>query len=78
MKRLETKVIKQLKDRIEASKIVSAHFSGKCIKVNIFDYTELAIVNGELTFFDDKGLHYSLWNGDCTIDDLIDILNSNN
>ena len=74
---LETEVFRQLRDKIEASKIESAHFSGKCIKINVFDYTELAIVNDELMFLDNKGLFYSIWNGDCTIEDLIDILDSN-
>lgn len=63
-----------LKKAIEKSKTESIHVQGKCIKVNVFDYTELVVLNDNLTFLDSKGYHYSLY-ADCTLDDLIDILN---
>lgn len=75
---LEAEVLRSLRNIVEKSDVRSKHFTGKCIKINVFDYTELAIINDELTFLDDKGLHYSIWNGDCALEDLIDILNSNN
>lgn len=74
---LESEVLRGLKDIVKKSNVRSEHFTGRCVKINVFDYTELAIVNGELTFLDDKGLYYSIWNGDCTLEDLIDILNAN-
>lgn len=75
---LQMRVFAELRDKINGSNVYSEHTNEKCIKVNVFDYTELAIINDELTFLDDKGLYYSIWNGDCTLEDLIDILNSNN
>lgn len=75
---LEAEVLRSLRNIVEKSNVRSKHFTGKCIEINVFDYTELAIINDELTFLDDKGLHYSIWNGDCALEDLIDILNSNN
>ena len=74
---LETEVLSGLRDIVKKSNVRSKHFTGRCIKVNVFDYAELAIVNDQLTFLDDKGLYYSIWNGDCTLEDLIDILNAN-
>lgn len=63
-----------LRKAIEKSKIESKHVNEKCIKVNVFDYKELVVINDELTFLDSDGLHYSVY-ADCTLDDLIDILN---
>ena len=72
---LETKVMRQLRDKIEASNYTSKHIYGKSIKVNVFDYTELAVINDRITFMDDNGLHYSLF-ADASLEDLIDILNA--
>lgn len=72
---LEQRVLANLRYKISTSKEYSKHLPVKCIKVNVFDYTELANINDQLTFLDDKGLQYSLWNGDCNLEDLIDILN---
>lgn len=72
---LETKVLSQLRDLVNASKLKSKFIAGNCIKVNVFDYVELCIINDKLTFLDEGGYHYSLF-CDCTIDDLIDILNA--
>lgn len=75
---LEIEVLRGLRNIVEKSNVRSKHFTGKCIEINVFDYTELAIINDQLTLLDDKGFHYSIWNGDCALEDLIDILNSNN
>lgn len=71
---LEQGIISELRDKVESSKHISKHLNEKSIKVNVFDYTELAIVNDRLTFLDSNGLHYSLF-ADCNLEDLIDILN---
>ncbi len=73
---LEMRILSELRKRINNSNVYSKHVTHeKCIEVDVFDYTELAIVDDKLTFLDDKGYQYSLWNGDCNIEDLIDILN---
>ena len=72
---LEQRVLANLRYKISVSKEYSKHLTTKCIKVNVFDYTELANINNQLTFLDVNGMHYSLWNGDCKLEDLIDILN---
>ena len=73
---LETRVLSELRDKVNNSNIHSKHITQeKCIEVNVFDYTELVIVDDQFIFLDDKGCHYSLWNGDCNLEDLIDILN---
>ena len=72
---LEQRVLANLRYRISVSNEYSKHLPVKCIKVNVFEYTELANINDQLTFLDDNGLQYSLWNGDCNLEGLIDILN---
>lgn len=72
---LEKKVTNELKERILKSKHKSKHNDYQVIHVCVYDYEELAIVNGELTFFDGDGYHHSLY-GDCALHDLIDILNA--
>lgn len=73
--KLEEDVKAELKKIIGDSKIVSKHIVGcPCIKVNVFDYTELVFWDDRLTFVDEKGLHYDLLS-ECTLEDLIDILN---
>lgn len=71
---LEQRVLANLRFKISVSKEYSKHVQTKCIKVNVFDYTELANISDQLTFLDAKGLQYSLWS-DCNLEDLIDILN---
>ena len=71
---LEQRIMRELRDKVENSKQTSKHINEKSINVNVFDYTELTIVNDRLTFLDSKGLHYSLF-ADCSLEDLIDILN---
>jgi len=58
---------------IGKSDIVSDTHPNQVIKVNVFDYTELGVVNGKLCFLDKNGYQFDLLS-DCTFDDLIDIL----
>ena len=74
---LETKVLSTLREMVNNSKTESKHLNGKAIKVNIFGYTELVIINDRLIFLDSNGYYYSLFNGDCTLEDLIDIIEEN-
>ena len=66
--------MRELRDKVENSKQTSKHIAEKAITVNVFDYTELTIINDKLTFLDNSGQHYSLF-ADCNLEDLIDILN---
>ena len=70
---LEQEVLEALREEIEKSKEVSDHMDTKVLNVNVFDYEELAIINGELTFMDDNGHHYGIYS-ECSLEDLIDIL----
>lgn len=72
---LEMEVYNALENEIHNSKENSKHISHlKCLKINVFDYEELVIWDDRLTFLDGNGYHYSLL-VDCTLTDLIDILN---
>ncbi len=74
---LETKVLNKLRTAINKSKTKSKHITGvKCLPVNLFDYTELLILDDRHTFIDKNGLHYNLFT-DATLEDLIDILTQN-
>lgn len=70
---LETRVLGALREEIAKSDVKSKHMDTPVIPVNVFDYTELAIINDRHTFMDDKGYQYSIW-ADCSLEDLIDIL----
>lgn len=70
---LEERVLSVLREAVKNSKIESKHTHTKAIKVNVFDYTELAIVNDDLTFLNSDGLHYRIY-CECSLEDLIDIL----
>lgn len=72
---LETEIKGALFMELHKSKDISKHLNQKCLKVNVFDYTELVYLNGKLTFLDNDGLHYNI-DCDCTLIDLIDILNA--
>lgn len=73
---LEKEIHENLRNEIENSTVVSKHISDlKVIKVDIFGYKELGIIFGNLIFLDGRGYHYSLYS-DCTLEDLIDILNN--
>ena len=70
---LEMRVLANLRYKISVSKEYSKYVTTKCLKVNVSGYTELAIINDQLTFLDSQGLQYSWAN--CSLEDLIDILN---
>jgi uncharacterized protein with ATP-grasp and redox domains len=72
---LEMRVLRELRNKVENSKHISKHLSEKSIIVNVFDYTELTLVNDRLTFLDKNGLHHSLF-ADCNLEDLINLLNA--
>ena len=76
-KNLEQSVLANLRWLVKSSKEYSEHVQEKCIRVNVFNYTELVIINDRLTFLDDNGLQYSIWNGDCELEDFIDIIEQN-
>lgn len=71
---LEMKVMRELRNKVECSKHISKHVNEKAIKVKLYQYTELTIVNDKLTFLDKNGLQFSLFVN--SIEDLIDILDS--
>jgi hypothetical protein len=71
---LEMRVFSTLRDKVEASTYKSKYVNEKAIKVNLYEYTELTIIDDSLTFLDSRGYHYSPFN-QCSLEDLIDILN---
>ena len=70
---LEMSILSELRDRINKSNYYSKHNNQKAIKVNVFDYVELVIVNDSLVFLDSKGYQCSLF-VDVNLEDLIDLL----
>ena len=70
---LKQRVISELRNKVEKSEYISKHSGAKAIEVEIFDYTELTIVNDKLTFINDNGYKFSLF-ADTNLEDLIDIL----
>jgi len=70
---LEQEVLEALRQEVLDSKTESKYMSTNVLKVNVFDYTELAIINGELTFMSEGGHHYGIYS-ECSLEDLIDIL----
>jgi len=71
--KLEYDVEQALIQAVNNSSYVSKHNGFKAIKVNVFDYTELTLIDTRLNFLDRNGHQYGLYT-DCTIEDLIDIL----
>ncbi len=72
---LEMKVFASLREAIRVSKIKSKYVLSNAIKVNLFDYSELVLINDTLTFLDVNGYHYSLY-AEASLEDLIDIINN--
>ena len=66
-------VVEELTHLVNMSNVKSKHYDTNVIKINIFDYEELGIINDVLTFVDGDGQQYSLY-CDCDIEDLIDII----
>jgi len=69
---LEMQVHAALRVAVKNSTQQSKHTNTNIIPVNLSYYTELSIVDDELIFMDDRGLHYSIFVS--TLEDLIDIL----
>lgn len=72
---VENEIIAMLEKEVNASFIESENHKVPCLKISLFDYTELLILNGRLQFADSDGLLYNLFNDDVRNDDLLDILN---
>jgi hypothetical protein len=73
---LEVRVLHELREKIKKSEHISEHVNERSIKVKIgFYYEELTIINDRLTFLDGNGYHYDIFT-DVTLEDLIDILES--
>lgn len=71
---LTDKILLALKKEIINNNCKSAFSDSLCITVNVFNYTELIIFNDDLIFLDDSGYQYNIFS-ECTLEDLIDILN---
>ena len=71
--KLEEEVMMSLLNEVLNSEIESKHMDTNVIKVNVFDYKELAFINDRLTFLDSNGHHYDVYT-ECSLEDLIDIL----
>lgn len=71
---LENSVMNQLRQFVESSHRSSKHVSEKVIQVNVYDYVELTILHDRLTFIDSGGMQFSVYD-ECSLEDLIDIIN---
>jgi len=71
--KLEEEVMMALLNEVLESDIESKHMNTNVVKVNVFDYQELAFINDRLTFMDSNGYQYDVYN-ECSLEDLIDIL----
>jgi hypothetical protein len=73
---LEAEIITTLKELIKSSPTRSKSVNTAAIKVkaNVFDYVEMTIIHGKLTYIDSRGLQYSIY-VEATMEDLIDIIN---
>jgi len=69
---LEMRVFRTLRDLVGNSTIKSKHCGEKIIALQNYTYSELAILNGRLTFLDSNGCHYSVYT--VSLEDLIDII----
>lgn len=75
---LEMRVMRSLRDLIEKSKTKSkVGYDVKVIKVNVFGFVELAIIDDQLIFLDSDGNQYTIF-CDVTLEDLIDLLEKHN
>lgn len=71
---LETKVLHDLRDKVNNSSQESNFTNTKALKVDLNDKCELVIIHDRLTFIDDRGLYQSVFNE--SLEDLILILYS--
>jgi hypothetical protein len=72
---LEMATLAALRHAIQESEYKSVHTGENAIKVSLFDYTEMQIINENLTFLDADGLHHSLFS-EASLEDLIDIVSA--
>jgi hypothetical protein len=72
---LEQDVHNKLRHLIQRDGLESKHGQFRAIHAGVFDYHELAVINDRLTFLDKQGYHYGLYD-ECSLEDLIDIVNS--
>ena len=72
---LVNRIMEALEQEIMSSKIESKTHDINVINVDVCGYTEMGIINDNLTFLDDGGYHYGIWTN-VDVNDLIDILNT--
>ena len=63
---LEMRVFGELREQVSMTPT-------KSIKVNLYDYEKIALIDDRLVFVDDKGYHHDLYS-EASLEDLIDIL----
>ncbi len=73
---LQTRVFNELRNKINNSTYKSKFTGDNAIEVDTDDYIELTVINHNLTFIDEDGLQYSIFNNNIDFDGLIDILNN--
>ena len=70
---LKTTISKELCDRIRKSTHTSSYTADQAIYVSTIDYSELAIVNGELTLIDYDGNQFNLFRN-LSLTEIIDLM----
>lgn len=71
---LEMEVLRSLRDEVESSNFKSSFSDSKAIKIDLFGYSEIALINDLLFVFNKEGYRTMLLNSGITLEDLIDIL----
>lgn len=74
---LEMEVLNRLREKILQSNYESSTVNAKAIRVDFDRYTEMTIINDQLTLLDGNGYHYSIFSG-VSLEDLINILEPSN
>jgi hypothetical protein len=69
---LEMRVHSELRKRIAKSPHISKHTKTRTIKVSMVRFDELTLINEKLTFLDNNGRHFSIF--EVTLEDLIEIV----
>ena len=72
---LQSEIEETLRRLISESNYQHPDYDQPAIKVNVFDYIALVVMNERLTFLDKDGYQYSLYN-ECQLTDLLDIIKS--
>jgi predicted ribosome-associated RNA-binding protein Tma20 len=71
---LETRVLHELRTKVENSNVESSYINENAIKVAYCDKVEIVLINNELIFIDNRGQYQSVINEN--LEDLIILLNS--